>query len=1038
MRLPHLLALSLLAMILSSPAAATVYCVNSVSTLNSAFSSANSAAEGSTHDIRIRPGTYNVPNGLEFNPDGDKDGKNFSMTGGWNSDCSARTTNASATVLNANAASPGAFRFFGNNTHYVIEGIRFINFAYFSLDDANCGFNCPDTELIRFRYNELRNGTSTWQGAVVYIRAKDAATLNVSNNLFANFNPGSGKAVRIDYVNNETIPIIAFNTVARVFCSSSSGDALAIYTERSGVVLHHNLVQSTGCGGDIHVSTGSSAQPIALRNNLYNSVDGLAPSLVANNVISNDPGFIDGNNGDFRLRETAPQSLAINAGMTPQQAQSLGLAAQIPSQDIDGPAGLRLVGTRYDIGAYESSINNASVLTVTKTADTNDGVCNSDCSLREAIVAANAAPGLQTIQFNIPGGCSSFPHIIQLGSLLPDIGDSLEIDGYSQPQSAANTLETGSDAQLCIALVASPGTLAQALQVPQSAPANTSLTVKGLAFSSAFATFTVAIRLRGGSNHVIQGNAFGGIGPGNIGSLGSLNFGLQIRDDAQNVLVGGSSPEHRNSFGGNTSSAIVINDATSSGHRIENNYIGVSASGALASPIGLNGIFASNSPNLQILDNVIAAVPNDAALRIHGASATGYLIQRNRIGTSAFNVPTAAFRNRWGIVFANGTGNHRVGSAAGQILSNTIANSDEAGVWITSSAGNGITVRPNRVFSNGLSGTGLGVDIGELGQSVNDPLDPDGGANNGQNWPEVMASLPNADGSRQVGLLLQSNPNTQFRIDVYRSPSCPGGRGDMFNRIGTVVLSTSAQGQLVVSAPMSGDGSPGVLVAQATNLSTLDSSEGSLCFVEPAATTTAITGDTPDPSMIGQNYQVSVLVSSTSGTPGGSVVVDDGGGNSCNITLNASGSGSCAMASTSVGTKTLTASYQGSIAHAPSSGSANHQVVPATTTTTIVSHNPNPSAVNQPYTVVVQVRTPPGNLATPGGQVAVSDGSGQTCQIVSLTSGEGSCQLTSVSPGLKVLSANYAGAINFQPSSGTASHSVTSNLPDELFANGFE
>jgi CSLREA domain-containing protein len=35
----------------------------------------------------------------------------------------------------------------------------------------------------------------------------------------------------------------------------------------------------------------------------------------------------------------------------------------------------------------------AAVFSVSKTADTNDGVCDSDCSLREAIVAANASPG---------------------------------------------------------------------------------------------------------------------------------------------------------------------------------------------------------------------------------------------------------------------------------------------------------------------------------------------------------------------------------------------------------------------------------------------------------------------------------------------------------------------------------------------------------------------------------------------------------------------------------------------------------------------
>jgi len=44
----------------------------------------------------------------------------------------------------------------------------------------------------------------------------------------------------------------------------------------------------------------------------------------------------------------------------------------------------------------------AATFTVTKTADTNDGSCNADCSLREAIRAANAAGGSDTV--NVPAG----------------------------------------------------------------------------------------------------------------------------------------------------------------------------------------------------------------------------------------------------------------------------------------------------------------------------------------------------------------------------------------------------------------------------------------------------------------------------------------------------------------------------------------------------------------------------------------------------------------------------------------------------------
>lgn len=44
----------------------------------------------------------------------------------------------------------------------------------------------------------------------------------------------------------------------------------------------------------------------------------------------------------------------------------------------------------------------AATYTVTKTADTNDGLCNTDCSLREAMIAANNNPGADTI--SIPAG----------------------------------------------------------------------------------------------------------------------------------------------------------------------------------------------------------------------------------------------------------------------------------------------------------------------------------------------------------------------------------------------------------------------------------------------------------------------------------------------------------------------------------------------------------------------------------------------------------------------------------------------------------
>src|SRR6185436_8738425 len=64
----------------------------------------------------------------------------------------------------------------------------------------------------------------------------------------------------------------------------------------------------------------------------------------------------------------------------------------------------------------------ANDYTVTKTADTNDGVCAADCSLREAIAAANANVGADRV---ILGTAQAYG--LSLGQL--NVTDSLTIDG---------------------------------------------------------------------------------------------------------------------------------------------------------------------------------------------------------------------------------------------------------------------------------------------------------------------------------------------------------------------------------------------------------------------------------------------------------------------------------------------------------------------------------------------------------------------------------------------------------------------------------
>ena len=95
-------------------------------------------------------------------------------------------------------------------------------------------------------------------------------------------------------------------------------------------------------------------------------------------------------------------------------------------------AACAFLGTSCSLPAFIYSPCALSTLTVTKTDDTNDGVCSvEDCSLREAVIASNTCKGTQTIQ--IPAGtykltlAGATEETSEFGDL--DITDSVQIQG---------------------------------------------------------------------------------------------------------------------------------------------------------------------------------------------------------------------------------------------------------------------------------------------------------------------------------------------------------------------------------------------------------------------------------------------------------------------------------------------------------------------------------------------------------------------------------------------------------------------------------
>lgn len=825
----------LAALLLVPAAQATVLCVATVNGgldaddygLVPAFNAANAGAEGSTWDIRVRQKTLQISNSLNFLPDGDKDNKQFYLSGGWNTNCSSQTGKASSTIIRGLVQTdnqPGTqILLLGDNFRYDVENIRFENFSNFSIVDNPCPpYNiCPDTQSIYVEHVEFSNGGR------VEIFTADAQRIVFRNNLVTKMHPIKPLSSTIDFApvgfivwNNEDAPQITFNTFADIQCSGTPGGVM-IQSRQPKTALHHNIVQTTGCPHDLYIDTNYGGQPQALYYNLYLDAGG-AVQGGSDNVTSFNPLFVDAFNGNYRLQNASP---AVNKGATLLGAIQSGFI--LPGSDLDD--NLRPVGTRYDIGAFESGVNDGAVpvITVNSDNDVDDGNCNAaHCSLREAINLANSQIGTsQRIVFNIPGGC---PRTIILGSALPDITDPLVIDGTTQPGSATNDLELGSDATVC--LVVGPGAaMTHALAVPQGQPDATRLTLSGMAFANGFYTFsTAAIELRAGSGHKISGSVFGGYMPpgNNPNQVGSLVRAIYLSGTANQFTIGGEAPADRNYFGSMSQNGIVMNSAGNSDGVITNNYIGVQPNGLGAQANAADGISASGGTGIAIYDNAICA--SDDGISLIGADTTKFTIQRNNIGVNAAGYGVAAHANHYGISIGLGSSQHVIGAAATEnlqpgVYSNYIDNNDNAGIFISSNVSQSTTagynsIRGNLIEGNGRSGSGLGIQLGSsAAQLPNDAGDADSGANTLQNYPMLKGSAPAGATSRTVRAVLSTAPNQAVRVDFYHAAACGGAKGaNATTLVGSTDVNSGTSGVVAIAATIAEAGASGYLTAIAT------------------------------------------------------------------------------------------------------------------------------------------------------------------------------------------------------------------------------
>ena len=503
-----------------------------------------------------------------------------------------------------------------------------------------------------------------------------------------------------------------------------------------------------------------------------------------------------------------------------------------------------------------SAVFDSLAFTVTTTLDVvnpNDGVT----SLREAITAANATAGLNTITFNIPGAGVK---TIAPTSALPQITDAVVIDGYSQPGATPNTLAFGDNARLLVEI----------------SGAGAGANVNGFTFAGSGSGSTLTglvinrfsgngVFLDASSNNTFTGN-FIGTDPTGFIDLGNGGAGIatQFFFGSTNVVVGGTTPAARNIVSGNAGSGVELNGG--GGGRVQGNFIGLAADGTTLLGNTGSGIVAGSFTSGTLIggddaadgatDGLVSARNytagnGGAGVFLGGSGFGGAIVQGNYIGTDVTG--TLARPNHSGIdtnIAQNstvggvtpGSGNlisgnslqgigigntsgmiikgNRIGTQADGVTAlgngteginflanptnnqiggtaagegNIIAFNGGDGVEVFQGTGN--PIRGNSIYANG----GLGIDLNADGVTPNDALDADSGPNGLQNFPVLTSAVRNA-GVTNISTTLNSVANTSFAIDFYASTAADGsGFGEGQTYLGSSNGTTDANGMLTVN-----------------------------------------------------------------------------------------------------------------------------------------------------------------------------------------------------------------------------------------------
>jgi CSLREA domain-containing protein len=354
----------------------------------------------------------------------------------------------------------------------------------------------------------------------------------------------------------------------------------------------------------------------------------------------------------------------------------------------------------------------AATYTVNSTNDADDTKCNSShCSLREAINAANANPGLDTIDFQIqasaPNNCDALTKVCTItpGSALPTLTDGdTTIDGYTQDDASPATATMPAVLKIEIDGTSAGGS-ASGLTIESANNTIRGLIINNFEWHGVFISGTTA------TDNRVLGNYIGTNAKG-TGDLGN-GCGVNISRGAQNNRIGGSTPAARNVISGNDVGGVYIEDSGTTGNTVSGNYIGLAASGTtkLGNGTGVvinwgaqNNTIGGDTPGER---NVISGNDGDGVV-IFENDTTGNIVSGNYIGTDA-NGTADLGNTQNGVYISYGAQNNTVGG-----------DTDGERNVISGNGENGVIIFEIETTNNTVSGNYIGTDkdgTADLGNS---------------------------------------------------------------------------------------------------------------------------------------------------------------------------------------------------------------------------------------------------------------------------------------------------------------------------------